>query len=146
MQYYKVFIVKFTLTTYDPNMPTPRYDTTIFVETHPNGTGYIHHVLGDNVSPTALHYERRMQVLPEESRWFHSRTQLGVTRAATYPAAWDGLLQQISQATQSGSSSRSMFVPSGDSRGTLVKGTEWTFEQAIPALKAAGLLQEVYFR
>lgn len=57
-QQYRVYTVRFSLSMPDPDMPTPRYHTAIFVETGEDGSGYLHHVTGDITSMGGMRYEK----------------------------------------------------------------------------------------
>ncbi|KKZ62345.1 hypothetical protein EMCG_03263 [[Emmonsia] crescens] len=149
----RVYTVKFTLSMQDPDMPSPRYHTTIFVETEANGNGYVHHVTGDITSIGGMYYEKKYRERPELSRTFYSRDLLGVTDASAYQNSWENVLRQVPPPPRQKSfNPKTMrtepfktenpltFYEYGEVRQPLVKCTEWTLERAIPALRSAGLL------
>ncbi|KAL2005974.1 hypothetical protein VTN00DRAFT_9628 [Thermoascus crustaceus] len=153
-QQYCVFVVKFKLSIPDPDMPTPRYHTTIFVETQEDGSGYLHHVTGDITSSGGMRYEKKFRDQPEESATFYSKTELGVTDASTYPNSFDEVLRKVPPPSQQKAFNvKTMrtepfktknpltFYEPNEPRRPLIKCTEWTEHQAIPALKSAGLIQ-----
>lgn len=77
----------------DPDLPSPRYHTAIFVETDPvTGSGTIHELTGDITSPEGMYYESKLALRPESIDNFFSRTLLGMTVAAHYPNSWDKVL------------------------------------------------------
>lgn len=94
-QQYHVYIVKSHLSIPDPDLPSPRYHTAIFVETETNGDGYAHHVTGDITSVGGMRYEKKFEARPELSDTFYSQDLLGLTDASTYPNSWDDLLRQV---------------------------------------------------
>ncbi|GJP94470.1 hypothetical protein CBS63078_9245 [Aspergillus niger] len=119
----------------DPDLPSPRYHTAIFVETDPvTGSGTIHELTGDITSPEGMYYESKLALRPESIDNFFSRTLLAppqqkafnVKRMKTEP------FQRLSPLE---------FYEEGEERRPLVKCTEWVVGKAIPALRKAGLFQ-----
>ncbi|GKZ59163.1 hypothetical protein AnigIFM49718_005024 [Aspergillus niger] len=155
MTHYPVYIIRIHLEMPDPDLPSPRYHTAIFVETDPvTGSGTIHEVTGDITSPEGMYYESKLAPRPESVDNFFSRTLLGMTEAAHYPNSWDKVLRDIPAPPQQKAFnvkrmktepfkrlSPLEFYEAGEERRPLVKYTEWVVDKAIPALRKAGLLQ-----
>lgn len=152
-QQYRVYVVKSTISMPDPDMPPPRYHTAIFVESESNGGGYLHHVTGDLTSIGGMRYEKTLSGRPEHADAFYAKDLLGVTDASTYPSSWDTMLRQVPPPRQQKAfNPKTMrtepfknvepltFYKSDEPRQPLVKCTEWTLDQAIPALRLAGLI------
>ncbi|KAF4976836.1 hypothetical protein FZEAL_6550 [Fusarium zealandicum] len=89
------FKLKFELSLNDPDMPSPRYQTFIFVETNAQGTGTgaKHHVTGDVVK--GMYYESKPYHDPERSISLFSKELTGYTSTSTYPAEWDAVLKNV---------------------------------------------------
>lgn len=153
-QLYRVFKLKFKLAIQDPDMPSPRYHTVIFVETNAQGpgTGMKHHVTGDIVN--GMSYESNPYQNADISETRHSREVIGYARVSTYPQAWDRVLSALpAPPKQKAFNPQTMktepvkdwkpltFYQPGEPRRPLVKCTEWTENQAIPALFNEGLVQ-----
>lgn len=152
-QRYPVYKLKFTLAIQDPDMPSPRYHTVVFVETDVNGGGTKFHVTGDITSgmcyeSTAFHIEDNLQPL-------HSKELLGYAKAINFKEKWDSVLKYIpplpkqkafnieTMKTESVKEWDPLtFYKPGEYRRPLIKCTEWTEKQAIPALLKAGLIKE----
>lgn len=65
---YPAFITRFNLTIHDPDLPTPRYHTTLFVQIHPNNHGHTHQVTGDTTSSVGMRYQTPIsEENPEQS-------------------------------------------------------------------------------
>ncbi|RDH32889.1 hypothetical protein BDQ94DRAFT_144124 [Aspergillus welwitschiae] len=155
MTHYPVYIIRTHLAMPDPDLPSPRYHTAIFIETDPvTGSGTIHEVTGDITSPEGMYYESKLAPRPESVDNFFSRTLLGMTEAAHYPNSWDKVLRDIPAPPQQKAFnvkrmktepfkrlSPLEFYEAGEERRPLVKCTEWVVDKAIPALRKAGLLQ-----
>ncbi|PWY96702.1 hypothetical protein BO94DRAFT_530080 [Aspergillus sclerotioniger CBS 115572] len=155
MAEYSVYLIKTHLAIQDPDLPSPRYHTTIFVETDPiTGSGHIHEVDGDITSREGMHYHSRSAPRPETSDTFFSRTLLGHTPAAGYPETWDTVLKAVPPPPQQKafnikrmqtepfkSLSPLVFYENGEERGPLMKCPEWVVDKAIPVLKEVGCLQ-----
>ncbi|PGH12247.1 hypothetical protein AJ79_04427 [Helicocarpus griseus UAMH5409] len=152
---YLVFIVRFTISMPDPDLPTPRYHTTIFVETAANGSGYLHEVTGAVTSMGGMQYQSNPHGRPELLSTFYSRELLGVIDASGYPESFDNVLGQLpppprqkaynpqTNRTEPFKSENPLtFYEDGEPRRRLVKCTEWMLEKAIPALRSAGLIRE----
>jgi len=147
---YKVWHVQYKLSLIDPDMPQPRYHHVIFVETDKDGGGYIHHVTGDITS--GMSYQRKRAQHPGNSDSFHTMDFLGYIASSGYPGAVDDVLKSLtSPGRQKAFNPKTYktepikddgtFYSPGEPRKRLKKCTEWTLEQAIPALKANKLLQ-----
>ncbi|EHY60742.1 hypothetical protein ABEF92_006999 [Exophiala dermatitidis] len=148
-EYFNVFKVRFGPALADPDVAGPRYHTVIFVETGLDGTGYIHQVIGDLV--TGMRYDKKPTDRPERSDTFFDKTLLGRVARSNYPAEVDRVCQaqpapprqkafnRQTMKTEPIKSNGSFYGP-GDSRPRLIKCTEWTENQAIPALRRNGLL------
>jgi hypothetical protein len=145
--YRQVFLVKFALPMQDPDLPSPRYHTTLFVETEPNGNGTIHQVTGDIASSASMHYAPTPSEPPERMPEFHTSQILGVTPVSKHPGEWQRALESILASPQQKAfniktKTPLMFYEPGEPRRRLVKCTEWTMERAIPELKKEGLIVE----
>ncbi|KAI1920111.1 hypothetical protein LOY94_003386 [Ophidiomyces ophidiicola] len=112
-------------------MPSPRYHTTVVVLTDGDNGGYVHHVTGDLVSANGM-----------KITW------------NKHPQAWEDCLRKvpapprqkafnpITLKTEPFKTANPLtFYEPGEPRRPLIKCTEWTLERAIPALRAAGLIQ-----
>ncbi|KAL4947039.1 hypothetical protein BDW69DRAFT_204821 [Aspergillus filifer] len=170
---YKVYLLLYTLAIQDPDLPQPRYHTTIFVETCPPspspstpnpdsdfnsttpslGTGTIHQVTGDITSTTGMHYLPQPKSSMDAEQQPHSIEFIGLTPKSTYPEQWNKLLRSIKPpGQQKAFNVRTMrtepfktldpltFYEEGEERTPLVKCTEWTLNEAVPALREGGLL------
>jgi hypothetical protein len=152
--YYPVYKLRFFLAMADPDMPEPRYHTTIFVETdQADQSGFLHHVTGDITSTHGMRYERKPRSRPEESRTFYNKELLGYTPANDYPTSFDNILSNVpAPPRQKAFNIATMrtepfktpnpltFYKQGEARQPLVKCTEWTNDRAIPALQSTGLI------
>ncbi|KAI9934789.1 hypothetical protein ASPWEDRAFT_44301 [Aspergillus wentii DTO 134E9] len=151
---YPVSLIRFTLALDDPDLPSPRYHTTIFVETEIDGSGWLHQVNGDITSPGGMQYDPKFSSKPEDTENFYSSAPLGVTDASIYPSAWNALLRGLpAPPRQKAFNTKTFktepfktlepltFYEPGEPRRPLVKCTEWTLNGAIPALRSAGLIQ-----
>ncbi|OOF94516.1 hypothetical protein ASPCADRAFT_208187 [Aspergillus carbonarius ITEM 5010] len=155
MDKYPVYLIKTHLAIQDPDLRSPRYHTTIFVETDPiTGSGHIHEVDGDLTSPEGMHYQRKLAPRPESIDTFFSRTLLGHTTTAGYPETWDMILKAVPAPPQQKAFnikrmrtepfkrlSPLEFYEDDEERRPLMKCTEWVVDKAIPVLKEAGCLQ-----
>ncbi|KAI9672987.1 MAG: hypothetical protein M1817_003151 [Caeruleum heppii] len=116
-----IYKVKYSLPIPDPDMPQPRYHTMIFAQTNADGSGIIHHVTGDLV--TGMSYEInqicRQQPPPPRQKSYNMKTH------------------RTEQHKPEGG-----FYGPGEPRPPMIKCTEWTEIQAIPALYASGILQK----
>jgi hypothetical protein len=152
--YYPVYKLRFSLAMADPDMPQPRYHTTLFVETNQaDESGFLHHVTGDITSSQGMRYERKPRSRPEDSATFYNKEFLGYTLANGYPTSFDNVLRNIpappqqkafNPATMRTEPFKTLhpltFYEQGEARRPLMKCTEWTNGRAIPALQAAGLI------
>lgn len=152
-RWYPVFKLKAKLDLQDPDMPSPRFHTSIFVETNERGlgTGIKHHVTGDIV--TGMHYESKPLDNPDGSECLHSKQLIGYTEAVNYPQEFDRILSQIpAPPRQKAFNSKTMrtepvkswdpliFYEPGQHRRPLMKCTEWIEQRAIPVLSSKGLV------
>ncbi|KAI2896001.1 hypothetical protein CBS63078_8340 [Aspergillus niger] len=153
--YYEVYLARYSLAMPDPDMPGPRFHTTIFVKTAADKSGILHHVTGDITSPNGMTYTPQQRHSPEYSQTFHSLEKLGVTPASKHPDDWVKVLRSVPAPPQQKafniktmktepfkSQSPLTFYEPGEPRRPLVKCTEWTLERALPALKTNGLIIE----
>ncbi|ODM19401.1 hypothetical protein SI65_04385 [Aspergillus cristatus] len=153
-QQHRVFLARFKLAIQDPDVPSPRWHTTLFVETEEDGAGYIHEVNGDIISPQGMKYLPTFQSAPETSEPFFSKELLGFT-ASPHLEPWRALLESVPAphqqkafniATMRTEPFKTLvpltFYAAGKERRPLIKCTEWTLDRAIPALKEAGLINE----
>ncbi|KAJ5385538.1 hypothetical protein N7517_003449 [Penicillium concentricum] len=153
-QIYPVYKVKLKLGIQDPDMPSPRYHTILFVQTNAQGprSGIKHHVTGDIV--TGMHYEPAKYDDPETDENFFSKELIGHTRALNYPQNWNDILKSIpapgkqkafNKVTMKTEPVKSWdpvtFYEPGEPRRPLIKCTEWIEDHAIPILINAGLIQ-----
>nr|POE94581.1 hypothetical protein CFP56_16820 [Quercus suber] len=146
-----VYKVRYRLAMQDPDMPSPRYHTVIFVETEADFSGFVHHVTGDLVSQGGMRYERKRGNRPEESGTFFNKELLGTVLSSQYPMTFDRVCAaqpapprqkafNIETRRTEPIKPDGTFYSSGEPRQPLIKCTEWTELQAIPALRQAGLI------
>ncbi|KAF3911515.1 hypothetical protein ABW20_dc0108166 [Dactylellina cionopaga] len=147
---YNVYRIEYTIAVPDPDMPSPRYHNVIFVETEANGSGRIHNVIGDVV--TGMTYATRLEENPMTSETFFAKHYLGTVRISDYPVTVNETLWAIpppgKQKSFNPTTMRTeqhkapgVFYAPGEPRPPMVKCTEWTINQAIPALLTAGIIQ-----
>lgn len=148
---FNVYRVQFTMAMPDPDMPSPRYHNVIFVEMEADGSGAVHHVTGDITS--GMVYATRREGRPEESEIFVRKEFIGTVESATYPERIHVVLEALppppkqkkfnikTMRTEQMKADGSFYEP-GEARPPMVKCTEWTVDQAIPALYASGVLQK----
>lgn len=148
---YKVYRIKHTLAMQDPDMPSPRHHNMIFVETQDDGSGMVHHVTGDIT--TGMQYDTRHDTKPEDSETFFAKELLGTMEAADHPQRMNRVLAalppppkqkhfNISTIRTEQVKPDGYFYKSAEARPPMVKYTEWTVDQAIPALYAAGIVRK----
>ncbi|PHH86041.1 hypothetical protein CDD83_10833 [Cordyceps sp. RAO-2017] len=152
-RWYGVYKLKFKLAMQDPDMPSPRFHTLIFVETNADGpgTGTKHHVTGDIVA--GMYYESKPYHNPDRSESLHSKELIGFTNASTYPQEFDKVLGEVpAPPKQKAFNAKTMrtepvklwdpltFYGPGEPRQPLVKCTEWTEQRGIPTLISKGLV------
>lgn len=151
---FKVFKLKFTLSITDPDMPQPRYHHIIFVESNPHdGSGFKFHVTGDVTSANGMQYQSIDYHDPKSSKTLFASEQLGWTDAANFKSRFDAVLKACPPPPQQKAfNTKTMktepfktkspltFYAPNEARKPLKKCTEWTEQQAIPALRAAGLI------
>lgn len=154
MPAFKVYRVQFPLAMKDPDIEStaPRYHNIIWVETDPGKTGVKHHVTGDLVK--GMYYEGVPYHHPSNSKTKpHAIDCLGYTEQGI--DAWKKFLKERVPAppAQKAFNPKTMktepfktkspltFYAAGEKRRPLRKCTEWTNEDAIPALKAAGFIK-----
>ncbi|KFY42649.1 hypothetical protein V494_02309 [Pseudogymnoascus sp. VKM F-4513 (FW-928)] len=135
----------------DPDMPSPRYHNVIFVETEADGSGAVHHVTGDITS--GMVYATRKEGRPEDSEIFVQKHFIGTVESAIYPEKIHAVLERLppppkqkkfnikTLRTEQMKPDGSFYDP-GEAKPRMIKCTEWTIEQAIPALYASGVLQK----
>lgn len=151
--YYEVYLVRYSLAMQDPDMPGPRFHTTIFVKTAADKSGVLHHVTGDITSANGMTYYPQQRRSPEYSQTFHSLEKLGVTPVSKHPVDWERVLRSVpAPPQQKAFNIKTMktepfktqapltFYEPGEPRRPLVKCTEWTLERALPALRENGLI------
>ncbi|CAG7987176.1 unnamed protein product [Penicillium olsonii] len=150
---YPVYKVKFKLSIQDPDMPSPRHHTILFVQTNERPcSGIKHHVTGDIV--TGMHYESVGIDDPAIDDNFFSTELLGHTRSLHYPRNWDDILKSLpAPPKQKAFNVNTMrtepvkcweplaFYEAGEARRPLVKCTEWIDRHAVPTLTNAGLIE-----
>lgn len=151
MATYNVYKIQYTISMADPDMPQPRYHNVIFVQTETgvNAKGQIHHVTGDITS--GMSYAVKEGKQPESSATFFSRESLGTVKVADYPHEMNKVLanqppppkqkhfNQKTMRTEQMKPDGTFYEP-GEERPPMIKCTEWTVNQAIPALYASGVL------
>lgn len=168
MSTHNVYLVTFSSPTSSPNSRT---EVSLFVETSPNGDGFIHAIHASSALPNTSNdhrhryqYIRQFQSCPK-SPFFSERKKIGVTSRALYPALWDACLSRMSfsvgvdefcslrngNGDGSGSGSgcfdgqrcthRPLHGEDRVSKGA-VKCTQWTLDRAIPLLRKNGLLKD----
>lgn len=156
MSHYPVFILKVRLAMQDPDMPSPRYHTSIFVETgaQGQGSGIKHHVTGDIVQ--GMVYEAQpCHDDPTASEDVHSKVLIGRVDASSYPEAVNALLHTLPPPPkQKAFNIKTMktepvklwmpltFYDSGEAHAPLKKCTEWVEQDAIPALLEHSILEQ----
>ncbi|KAL4900663.1 hypothetical protein BDW74DRAFT_182500 [Aspergillus multicolor] len=151
--YYEVYIARYTLAIHDPDIPGPRLHHTIFVQTSPDGNGFLHQVTGDITNPGGMTYLVQDKKPQDEIQLPQSLEKLGVTPVETYPEQWERVIRAVPPPPQQKafnvqtmrtepfkSKDPLTFYQPGEERRPLVKCTEWTMQRVIPALKANGLL------
>lgn len=155
-QWLTVWKLRFDLELRDPDTVGTRYHTTIFIETNPtDGSGFIHHVIGDVTRQQGMEYAVKSSCRPEEALGFDSKDFLGYAAADTYPARWETCLRSVpppprqkafNMATMRTEPVKTWdpltFYAEGEDRRPLFKCTEWTEQRAIPALCDATLIRK----
>ena len=150
---YRVYRVREHLGLQDPDTDpnVTRYHNSIFVETNNNGSGTIYQVTGDVSSRCGMYYETNLTEPPDKSVSFFDKELLGFVPVKHYPADFDEVCraqpsppQQKAYNIQANQyqpikPDRTLYAP-GKQRVPLVKCTEWTEQQAIPALRQAGMI------
>ncbi|KAI9722444.1 MAG: hypothetical protein M1828_004811 [Chrysothrix sp. TS-e1954] len=149
---YQVYRVRHTVALIDPDVPQPRYHHSVFVVTSPEtGSGYIHNVVGDITSANGVSYQMKPSEDPRDSRSFHDMALIGYVARANYPDSFGSLLSGLPTPPKQKSfnpktmktepiKSDGCFYAPGEPRRPLVKCTEWTEQDAIPALHSSGML------
>ncbi|KAF1842084.1 uncharacterized protein K460DRAFT_370088 [Cucurbitaria berberidis CBS 394.84] len=149
-QGYNLYKVQYTLGMQDPLMGSEtRYHTVLFVETKADGGGHTFQVNGDLVS--GMSYESISGPNPELSQTYFAKTHLGRIRIEDYPERLDGLLQTVPPPPrQRAFNVKTMrteqikpdgtFYQADEQRPPFIKCTEWTEQQALPALYQHQLL------
>ncbi|KAJ6262876.1 hypothetical protein Dda_1433 [Drechslerella dactyloides] len=147
---YRTYRLEYELEVQDPDVPGPRFHNVIFVETNADGSGQIHHVTGDLV--TGMIYQVRSETRPEVSEGFHRKYLIGTISRSDYPDKVDEILKKIpappvqksfNLATMRTEQHKSpgVFYAPGEPRPPMIKCTEWTIDQAIPALLEKEVIQ-----
>lgn len=96
-------------------------------------------------------YNTRIDQDPELDTMFFAKHFLGVLKVEDYPDKLDGILKALPLPKKQRSfnpktmrteqhKSPGVFYEPGEERPPMVKCTEWTLNQAIPALVEAGIL------
>ena len=152
----RVYKIRFKIAFADPEMPQPRYHTTIFIQTVEqidSQVGTTHHVTGDLV--TGMHYQARLELGPPEwDEMFFDKLVIGYVDGTQNLKKIEEVLQVLTPPRkqkaynhQTGKTEqfkpKGGFYQMGEVRPPMVKCTEWVEKQAIPALRAAGILTEV---
>ncbi|KAK6338451.1 hypothetical protein TWF730_002511 [Orbilia blumenaviensis] len=148
---YPVYRIENKMTMPDPDMPTPRYHNMIFIETWEDGykSGRTYHVIGDMV--TGMTYNTRIDQDPELDKMFVAKHLLGTINVSDYPDRVNEILEALPAPGKQKSfnvktmrteqhKSPGVFYEPGEERPPMVKCTEWTLNQAIPALVDSGVL------
>lgn len=157
----KLYKLRFRLSIPDPDMPQPRYHTTLFIQTPLdalNETGTTHHVTGDLVM--GMVYQKRFETSPpQDDEMFFSKELLGyikdkVNGMAEMVDAIEEILKGLEppgkQKRYNHATGRTeQFKPGGgfyevgEERPAMWKCTEWIELKAIPALRESDILIEV---
>ncbi|KAF2839714.1 hypothetical protein M501DRAFT_932994 [Patellaria atrata CBS 101060] len=150
-RYYEVYKASYRLGMQDPLMLAgpKRFHNSIFVVTNADGSGWIHHVVGDLVS--GCRYERKKGRAPQDSDSHEISIPLGRVRVEDYPQASENIMMTVPPPPR-----QRMFNPATYTTmpckpdGTFYKAhetpipywkyTEWTEQKAIPALLQSGLI------
>jgi len=147
---YNVYKVRYRLMMQDPDSTTTRFHTVIFVETKADGSGWMHHVEGEIVK--GMKYNPKSAKQPNSSETYHSKDFIGKILKSDYPDAVNRVCEAQpppgpqkaynpkTNRTEQVKPDGTFYAP-GEARPPLIKCTEWTENQAIPALKAAGILK-----
>ncbi|KAF7960570.1 hypothetical protein EAE96_000249 [Botrytis aclada] len=153
---YNVYQMQYTLSLQDPDMPGIRYHNVIYVELVPGYSGIIHHVTGDITS--GMRYDSKPRIRPETSDAFESKKLIGTIKASDYPKKVDEVLKacpapgkqkafnmktlKTEQVKEFSPDGKHVFYSAKEARPPMVKCTEWTVNQAIPALYKTGIMQK----
>jgi hypothetical protein len=133
-------------------MPQPRHHHELFVLTDPTtDPGISHYVTGDLVS--GMHYESKPVSSPEKSEIFPSTEYLGTVQILDYPHEVDRVLKgqapppklkafNVQRMKTEQVKSDGSFYEEWEETPRMRTWTEWTLEQAIPALYADGVLRK----
>ncbi|KZF19550.1 hypothetical protein L228DRAFT_241763 [Xylona heveae TC161] len=152
LQSYKVYKVQYRLGFQDPAFVETRYHTVVFVETDADGGGWTHEVTGDIVSTSGMVYQSNHGSAPDKSETYHQKLFLGWIAATEHLTALDNLLRSLPPPPrQRWFNPKTMIYEQCRPDGTLYgpnetrppyrKCTEWTEQQAIPAMLECGLLR-----
>lgn len=152
-QCYPVYKLKLTLAIHDPDMPSPRYHTVVFVQTNADGKGggVKFHVTGDIVA--GMHYESTSYDNPDVEPTLFLKELIGYTNATNFLQQWDAVLETLQPPPkQKAFNTTTMktepvkswnpltFYQPEERRRPLIKCTEWAEGQAIPTLIKKGLI------
>lgn len=158
-QWYAVYKVKYRIALPDPHMPPGRFHHAIFVEKKKDGSGTLHHVVGDITSRGGMNYQAKKTENPQTSRSFHSSELIGYTSSSWYPEQWESVLRSLPTPPQQKAPNpkkggrpepfkeylghhQYVFYKEGEEMHPLWKCTEWVEWYAIPALMEGGLILE----
>ena len=100
-----------------------------------------------------MYYDTKRGRRPEESESFYAKAYLGVIKAADYPHQMNQVLSaQPPPPKQKHYNVKTMktaqikpdgiFYAPDEPRSPMIKCTEWTINQAVPALYASGVLKK----
>ena len=100
-----------------------------------------------------MYYDTMKKCPPQESSTYHDMEYLGKIAKEHYPKEMDRILAalpappkqlryNIETARTEQMKPDGTFYAPGEQRPRFIKCTEWTNEQAIPALQSSGLLQQ----
>ncbi|CZT52776.1 uncharacterized protein RSE6_14145 [Rhynchosporium secalis] len=132
---YNVFKIRYTLAMSDPDMPGPRYHNVIFVETQKDGSGIVPHVTGD-ITSGMVYATKQVRSKDDDRR----RRILSMPKSFSPPPPKQKHFNTRTMRTEQMKPDGS-FYESGEPRPPMIKCTEWTEEQAIPALYNSGILR-----
>lgn len=149
---YSVYQVMYTLAIEDLDMPTPRFHNVIFVEIEPETSGTMYHVTGSITDVGGMKYQEKKGRHPNQSESPNTYVGLGKIKVTDYPEV-DRILRALptppkqkhfnikTMKTEQMKPDGTFYEP-GEPRPPMIKCTEWTVNQAIPALYASGILRK----
>ena len=135
---FNVFKVRYGPVMNDPDVRGVRYHTVIFVETSSDGRecGTSANKPDDLKSPRHSHNKEFIGTVLESSYSSYFDSVCRAQRAPPPQKAFNRQTMKTEQVKPDGT-----FYHPGEARPTLVKCTEWTEYQAIPALQQAQIIQ-----